>query len=182
MIVSAMPASASPSQSPDLVALLQRVEAASGADREIDGQLASLGGWLRREFFAANINGASERVDFWAPPDADAEYLRDMESNIRSQAAFNLWGYEEGPPSYTASIDAAVALVEKALPGRTYAVDATAPELGIDVDLFVDTIADRDAWERGAIRGTAKTAPLAFCAALLKALIAPHSAPEQDTP
>jgi hypothetical protein len=65
--------------------------------------------------------------------------------------------------SYTASIVAALGLVERVLPGATRAVDATAPELGIDVDLFVGS---------GEFRGTSLSEPIATIAALLSALIA----------
>jgi len=53
-------------------------------------------------------------------------------------------------PHFTSSLDAALALVEEKLPGWTRLVDATAPELGICVELFPsDDIAERTESARG---------------------------------
>lgn len=60
------------------------------------------------------------------------------------------------------SIDAALALVERCLPGWTTACDATAPDIGIDWQLFGPN--------RAEFVGTAPTHALALCLALLKAL------------
>ena len=69
-------------------------------------------------------------------------------------------------PTYTASVDAALDLVERRKPGATYSVDATVPEAGIDVDLW-----DR-AGPRIFAKGIAPTLPLAILIALLEGIIA----------
>lgn len=63
----------------------------------------------------------------------------------------------------TASLDAALALVEERLPGWTMICDASAPEAGIDWELFEPKFGG----ER--IKGTAPTHPLALLLALVKA-------------
>jgi hypothetical protein len=61
------------------------------------------------------------------------------------------------PDLYTSSIDAALTLVPE---GWTRSVDATAPEMGIDVDLFPKT---------GYVRGSHLIEAIATCIAALKA-------------
>ena len=73
--------------------LLARVEAAAGPDRELDSSIALLCGWTHE------VNHA-EDYECWRNPDGKACYL----------------------PRYTASIDAALALVERVLPGWMWRV------------------------------------------------------------
>lgn len=73
---------------------------------------------------------------------------------------------------YTASLDDALTLVPE---GWTRAVDATAPELGIDVDLFLNgPRADM------VVHGTHASEPIATCLAALSALRSSRSLPDTE--
>lgn len=72
----------------DIEALAVRVEAATGADRELDEAIAEALGWSR----IPNPTFAGGLVGRWAKPDGS-------------------WTGHNGPPQYTASIDAAMSLV-----------------------------------------------------------------------
>ena len=72
--------------------LLARVEAATGPDREIDGALALMEGWTFQKM-------KGDREPYWRKPGATEYWNRSTLIN------------------YTASIDAALALVERMLPG-----------------------------------------------------------------
>lgn len=74
----------------------------------------------------------------------------------------------DAPPHYTGSLDAALALWKRLLPGRTYHVDATCPEAGIDW-FWLDTAWPRP--KRDEHRGTGATEALACNVAGLAALI-----------
>lgn len=114
---------------------------------------------------ASNLDDLIRRVEAATGPD------RELDFDVC--AALGLYEAEPtyGPhlrriwhgPRLTASIDAALALVEKVLPGCTDTSDASYPEAGIEWTLFPD---GGDDW----ITGTAKTRPLAIIAALLRAL------------
>ena len=92
-----------------LGALVERLEKASGPDRELDADVCRL------------FNAAVERRSVLGKTVWLQNVLKPpMES----------W---HSVPHYTSSIDSALTLV---LEGFTRAVDATAPEAGIDVELF----------------------------------------------
>ena len=78
----------------DLTALLERVEAATGPDREIDTEIARAFGWTPPGINPALWEG-KETPSWWATP-----------------------GF--GMPAYTSSLDAAIALVERVLPGWSW--------------------------------------------------------------
>lgn len=61
------------------------------------------------------------------------------------------------PPSYTTSLDAALALAERVLPGWFLSLDTS----GVHARLWIG--------ERPSFAGLAATAPLALCIAILKA-------------
>lgn len=141
------------SSTADLTHLLSRVEGARGPDRELDALICAA---LR---------------DIAGP--ADCEYVRAWSGPWVAQAGLVILQEDSGhngpnfrPEKYTASLDAALALVERVLPGWTMACDATAPELGIDWELF------EPGPDGSRIVGTHEKHPLALLAALLKALIA----------
>lgn len=116
--------------------LLARLERATGPDRELDRDIAMACGWRCK-----------------TPDGATTLYWR------RGNYS---WTREDNdhPPLYTASFDAALTLVPE---GWTRAVDATAPECRIDVDLF-------EPGSHGAqVRGTHDSEPIATCIAALKA-------------
>lgn len=116
----------------DLAELLERVKAATGPDRELDGDIA--------EAFGPHWNG------------------RDL---TRGQA-----------PAVTRSIDAAMALVERMLPGWRVQLFERDPE---DGGGWNARLKRRSPWDLVALDEVAplpRTAPLALLAALLSALIA----------
>lgn len=127
--------------------LLTRVEAASGPDREIDVYIALWQGWTLHT------------------DEADPVY-RGVVSEWWKDPADKDWSTTSNPPDYTASIDAAVALVEKKLPGWIWWVSAT-PSASLDV---AEARAGMP-YQRVESNNCA-TPPLALLAALLKALIA----------
>lgn len=96
-----------------LQSLLERLEKASGGDREIDARLAEAFGGFADVIRALNEDGSTV--------DAMVDYGEDS--------------FDECP-RYTSSLDAALSLVERVMPGWTRAVDASLPSAGIDVDLY----------------------------------------------
>ncbi len=72
--------------------LIARLEAATGPDRELDGELALSAGWTFQKM-------ARDRVAYWRRPGETEYYMRGT------------------LPPYTASLDSALALVEAKLPG-----------------------------------------------------------------
>lgn len=118
--------------------LLQRIEAASGPDRVLDGDV-----WHAL---------TAKPGDVWVNDFADGVYhLQDPRDTIAYEA----------PPDLTASIDAAIALVERLLPGRQITMridekDGPRPHSVIAATWFAQC----------------NTLPLAILAALLRALIA----------
>jgi len=136
-----------------LKALRERVAKAAGPDREIDALICQA---LLPDLSGANYGRPGLVVDMAAPSVLGGGQIA------------------EAPP-LTASIDAALGLVERVLPGRTYHMDATYPEAGIDWVIF------------GHGKGTARSGtekPLgpaiarAILLALLDALIALGTKPD----
>lgn len=130
--------------------LRERVEKATGPDREIDALL---------EVETTPIVASDDDLIYLLPIHRDdhckaGTYWRKARSGASLHTA----------PLYTASVDAALALVERCLPNWTDASNATAPECGIDWDLFEPVRYGRR------VKGTGKTRPLAILAALLSAL------------
>lgn len=126
----------------DLQSLLSRIEAASGPDREIDRAIGfALDGWTVRN----DITGYT---------DCDAIVTGD--GNVFVDDPGGMY------PSFTESLDAAVALVEKMLGNRWNVYGVGQAVIHIDDDEFV--------------RDAGATPALALCAALIKALIQSRSA------
>lgn len=112
----------------DLSALIERVENATGPDRELDCLIDCFR--HNRKFLG------------WT---ADTGIVGYRYEHPTIGADLGCWRI-----GYTSSLDAALALVEEKLPGWTRLVDATAPELGICVELFPsDDIAERTESARG---------------------------------
>jgi hypothetical protein len=112
----------------DLSALIERVENATGPDRELDCLIDCFR--HNRKFLG------------WT---ADTGIVGYRYEHPTIGADLGCWRI-----GYTSSLDAALALVEEILPGWTRLVDATAPELGICVELFPsDDIAERTESARG---------------------------------
>lgn len=127
----------------ELAELLERVKAETGPDRELDIAIGlAVGGFERVQ---RGILGVVE-YRFWMP-----------------EGGWNSGSSTVMIPKFTASLDAALALVERALPGAEWSVGHNA------CDDFVATC-----WVQGVedLDYHAPTAALALLAALLSALIA----------
>lgn len=79
-------------------------------------------------------------------------------------------GFFSSAPVVIGSVDATLVLFKRALPYDTYSVDASAPECGIDVVLYGGDEGDSE------VKGTGPTLPVAFCRAIVSALIAQEEA------
>lgn len=118
--------------------LLERIRAADGPDRELDEQLAlAIGGWKQSE--DSHYTESPEGLDYYYP--------------------------SEHWPHYTASIDAALALVTKLLPGRWWVLNS-----GLEAGSATCLIDAGKPFETHNDHGA--TPPLAILASLLTALIA----------
>ena len=133
--------------------LLERVKAATGPDRGLDGLIArDLEGWVPH--FALKGDELTDWPDMgghWhLPDDPDADDCQRAPSNE--------------PPPYTVSIEAALTLAERMLPC-----------VGIDIH---SQCGDGTQWQvmltgdKFCVAGLARSFPLAILAALLSALIA----------
>lgn len=132
----------------DLTALRQRLEAATGPDREIDSAILQ-----------------------W-----ELDSLSDAERMRRAEAAWAERGTPQqgkGPPlNYTASLDAAIALVERVLP--KWWLESMSDEISAMLDnkpKFLGCAVDLASYRRDA-QGIAATRPLAVLSALFAALTA----------
>lgn len=149
--------------------LLSKVQAATGQDRAIDKALALLAGWREIEFKATNINGSTELATIWAHPDSAEDDIEYMMRSARQEIAVNLWGdYDERYPSYTASIDASLALVERLLPGWVWVVESREDDVQFRGAIYAPELAR-------STEAYAPTAPLAILQSLLLALTDPVS-------
>lgn len=132
----------------DISSLLSRVRAASGPDNDLDIDIGvALAGWRRGRV-------TLDPFSFTENPDGDIIYGENT-----------FWIADGGiqPLSFTESIDAAVALVERVLPGCDWKISTLRHRKGFGADLY-PSAADAVA------RADAATAPLAILAALLSAL------------
>lgn len=133
----------------DLEALLARVEAATGRDRELDADIVS------------TLEGGKI---IWK----QANYTMDLYPAIRRPSKHHLGGFaNEHCPEVTASIDAAVALCERVLPGWKWSLQNS----GVLSDSSGYAMVAPDA-EATTIIAEAATPPLAHLAAILRAKIA----------
>lgn len=139
----------------DLKALLERVEAATGPDDDLDAEV-----WL------AIVPGASRKnlLADWPDEEPLWEY-HDAERNTLFRAGL--------VPSLTASIDAALALVERVLPGAYGSVRFGSAPLGAIIiwDERAETAAGNVMITSQSATGEAATAPLAIVTALLNAKV-----------
>lgn len=115
-----------------LKSIQTRIRNATGPDRELDADIALIfGNWQKTVLPVLNMNGSTEVTTVWHPTEWSARDWWD-ENAYRLEMGDG----EQDLPRVTASLDACVALMAAVLPGWTRAVDATAPEYGIDVELF----------------------------------------------
>lgn len=82
---------------PTLLSLRERVRALTGPDREVDGAIALLEGWTFQKM-------KGDRAAYWRRPQVTEWYMRES----------------GGPPAYTDSVDACIALAERLLPGAEF--------------------------------------------------------------
>jgi hypothetical protein len=130
----------------DLTGLIERVEKATGPDRELDVAIAcALLDMRAHKVWGAWVGMRPKH----APEPTKEEFWRRYARH------------------YTASLDADLALLKETLPGWTRAVDATAPECGIDVELFAP---DDEIEKPHRVKGTHDLETHATLLALLRAL------------
>lgn len=138
-----------------IAALLARVKAATGPDRELDCRLS-------HHFLNRGISYGTGDDSGWAPPATvdgwdDAKWAS-MADEYMSPLTHH----------YTASVDAALSLVERVLPGWEWLKKS--PRV---ISLYRPLADEEDARKEWAKHhdGTGATIPLAILAALLSALI-----------
>lgn len=123
---------------PDYAELLKRVQDVKGADREVNEKLALIAGWHQ----VGERLSDGKTIQCWYDPD----------------------GVEQFVPRYTASIDAAVGLVEKMLPSAGVTI-------GVDRDRKVYASVRWGDGVKDVALANAPSPALALLAALLQALI-----------
>lgn len=137
--------------------LLRRVESATGADREIGREILLALGWQRT--LVGHFHGP---LYYWSPP---------------GSARSSLSGKDDDLPDITTSLDAALALVERVLPGWLWEVTTITTGVGgIRYPTALVMSPDHAPGEEIQTFGEARTPALALLAALLKALIAEQAA------
>jgi len=139
----------------DLHNIAKRLEEATEADREIDCRLS-------HHFDRKGISYGSGDDSGWAPAKTVDGWDEAKWSTMRTEHVSSV------VPSYTDSIDAALALVERALPGAWYVLakgrmTAAEPLYGCELLFGADEQLGIDA---------GPTAPIAIVKALVRALIA----------
>ena len=144
---------------PDLSALIERLEMASGSDREIDCLLWAIQEGIELEWQGTTLVAGTVGVIGWCDPGATARNFY-TNRDVRGPGSI---------PALTASIDAAVAFKERVLPGWAWAagLDGGWPE-------------GRQGWARvfpwpnlqhlGSGNWNGATAPIALLIATLRAL------------
>jgi hypothetical protein len=151
--------------------LAERLEKASGPDRVLDGDLALAFG-LPQEFFnqfAADIDGIPFKTTGFDNVDGPDCYHAPI---------WGGGGRRWEAPTYTSSIDAAVALIEKALPEWQGDLDICRPMTNglYGARLF----GPADQWQIVNFAGEAKTPAVALCLVLVKAILAARSKEKGD--
>lgn len=147
--------------SESIQSLIERVEKCAGPDREIDVLLFAID---RPDFYA---QCSRNWEDFLPIKPSDVPSIRTREAYIEAHAEM-----------YTASIDAALALVERKLIDPHFSLSGPAKYLNIPSPLpnywWAEIIHGKLAPYIGK-RGWGATAPLALLAALLRALESPNA-------
>lgn len=134
-----------PASKEALSALLERVESASGPN-------------LATEMSMAIVLGT-------APPDyLFIEEAQSWQRYVPSRDDILIWT----PPPYTASVDAALALVAEKLPGWSVSVDINRGNVGNFARVYNDGLVDEPSY----VAHRNQPAPLLILSALLRALMA----------
>lgn len=153
----------------DVTGLVERLEKATGGDRGLDALLAQVAGW---EWHG---DGPVEEYPLWAGHWVQPGFPMNGTFGIRGKGLCDCnvidetHGNDKPPPAYTASLDAALALVERVLPGWSYGI--TSPDNPEDDPaLQRQHFSARLRKSVQIIRAHAPTPALALCLAALKAL------------
>lgn len=152
----------------DVTGLVERLEKATGGDRGLDALLAQVAGW---EWHG---DGPVEEYPMWAGHWVQPGFPMNGTFGVRGKGLCDCnvisetHGNDKPPPHYTASLDAALALVERVLPGWF-------PSIGQNIHyghwrgsvrIVEETNGDITSFD-----GEHRTSPaLALCLAALKAL------------
>lgn len=159
-----------------LEALLERVENASGPDREIDAEIARafgfdmwsvcLGDWLYGKPWREHMRPDERGADTDEQLDAPFRWF------VRIDQAGLLVG--EDLPAYTASVDAALELAEGVLPGCWIEISGPRKSINIPrpVPNFWKCSLDDFSKNECSHVGWAATLPLSLCAAIIRAALA----------
>lgn len=99
---------------PDLLTLAARVEALTGPSKEVDRAVARVVGWFRVE-----PRHSRNRYGGWIAPDDFIGAYRDGSPMLDGLHGTTIW---RDPPSWTASVDAVLALIARELPGWGWSV------------------------------------------------------------
>ena len=103
----------------DLAGLIERLEGSSGPDREIDVWLWALSEKVDLEWQGTTLVAGYHGVVGWCDP---GKLSRNFRTNRDTRGPGSI-------PPFTASIDAAVAFVERVLPGSYWRVARHEPQL-----------------------------------------------------
>jgi hypothetical protein len=147
-----------------LIALRDRVRDATGPDRELERDL--------HEVVAGECTHRETR--YYAIEDGNS-----VDSGFTCLACDEDTYGKRGWPSYTRSLDAALSLVERCLPGWSWSVDTMDRAGGQDTWSWAQ-VRPADAFSSVFYRDTHPVPCLALLSAMLEALIA--SEPEEEAP
>jgi len=152
----------------DLAGLIERLELASGPDREIDVWLWALSEKVDLEWQGTTLVAGYHGVVGWCDP---GKLSRNFRTNRDTRGPGSI-------PPFTASIDAAVALAEATLPGCRWRVEHLPTSM-------TKGAADRSFWASCGLPGAqeaayAATSPIALLIATLRALQASTGEGEGD--
>lgn len=100
----------------DLLSLAARVEKLTGPSKEVDRAVARVVGWFRVE-----PRHSRNRYGGWIAPDDFIGAYRDGSPMLDGLHGTTIW---RDPPSWTASVDAVLALIERDLPGTRLMMSA----------------------------------------------------------
>ena len=141
-----------------LLSLAARVEALTGPSKEVDRAVARVVGWFRVE-----PRHSRSRYGGWIAPDDFIGAYRDGSPMLDGLHGTTIW---RDPPSWTASVDAVIALIERELPGWRVEQIAWEPEPGGRVGAAIRSLTDASRREDS---GPCATPALALLAAALRA-------------
>ncbi len=137
--------------------LLERVESATGGSRDLDAEIA----------IALQCTAGYK-------PEGDEKLTLGKYGEIEARDANGLLFMLPQTFAYTKSVDAATALVEKAVPPHPHAIDQDVSDVSLSFGSWgAEATIDRDSFHgERKYYGCARTPALALCAALIRAKLA----------